>query len=132
MLRVEVAIRDGSAEGVQDEEQRNQVQSGVQVPDGVGGPEGQGVRGRGPSGPGLRGAPACIGQWKKRMKGRFEKGLRRWSGTWSIRTHKWPLRILGTLLTRNTLLPLIGQAVPLVVGVVTSPFIMWSWGGALW
>ena len=32
MLRVEVAIRDGSAEGVQDEEQWNQVQSSVQVP----------------------------------------------------------------------------------------------------
>ena len=77
------------------------------------------------------------------MKGRFEKGLRRWSDTGvsgilsiTLRgrgtNHKWPLRILGTLLTRNTLLPLIGQAVPLVVGVVTSPFIMWSWGGALW
>ena len=38
--------------------------------------------------------------------------------------HKWPLRILGTLLARNILLNLIGQAVPLVVGVVTIPFIM--------
>ena len=30
--------------------------------------------------------------------------------------HKWPLRILGTLLARNILLNLIGQAMPLLVG----------------
>jgi len=34
------------------------------------------------------------------------------------------LRISGSLLARNTLLNLIGQAVPLSVGVVTSPFIV--------
>jgi len=38
--------------------------------------------------------------------------------------HQWPLRISGTLLARNTPLNSIGQAVPLLVGVVTIPFIV--------
>ena len=51
--------------GVQDEEQRNQVQSGVQVPGGAGGPEGRGERGRGPSGPDLGVHPVTLANWKR-------------------------------------------------------------------
>ena len=51
-----------SQKGVQDEDQRNQVQSGVQVPGGAGGPEGRGERGRGPSGPDLGGTSGYVGQ----------------------------------------------------------------------
>jgi len=47
---------------VQGEDQRNKVQSSVQVPGGPGGPEGRGERDRSPSGPGLRGAPGHLGQ----------------------------------------------------------------------
>ena len=52
--------------GVQDEDQWNQVQSGVQVPGGVGGLEGRRERGRGPSGPDLGGAPGHPGQLEKK------------------------------------------------------------------
>ena len=38
-------------------------------------PEGRGERDRGPSGPGLRGAPACVGQWKERMKDRHASSI---------------------------------------------------------
>ena len=42
--------------------------------------------------------------------------------------HQWLLRISGTLLARNTPLNSIGQAVPLLVGVITVPFVVWELG----
>ena len=38
------------------------------------------------------------------------------------------LQISGGLLARNALLNLIGQAVPLLVGVITIPFVVWGLG----
>lgn len=38
------------------------------------------------------------------------------------------LQISGRLLAKNTLLNFIGQAVPLLVGVITIPFVVWGLG----
>jgi len=38
------------------------------------------------------------------------------------------LEISGSLLARNTLLNFLGQAVSLLVGVITIPFIVWGLG----
>ena len=38
------------------------------------------------------------------------------------------LKLSGGLLARNTLLNPIGQAVPLLVGVITVPFVVWGLG----
>ena len=59
VLRVEAG--EVPRKGVQSEDQWNKVQCDVQVPGGPGGPEGRGKRDRGLGGPGLWGAPACIG-----------------------------------------------------------------------
>ena len=50
--------------GMRGEDQRNKVQSGVQVPGGARGPEDRGKRDRGPGGPSLRGASGLT-KWKR-------------------------------------------------------------------
>jgi len=53
------------------------------------------------------------------------KGAARLQKTfWRDRVAQLQLKLSGGLLARNTLLNSIGQAVPLLVGVVTIPFIV--------
>jgi len=70
---------------VHDEEQWQQVQSGVQVPGGVGGPEGRRERGRSPGGSDLGVHPVTLAKWKRHF---LEHGAEVFGGKEEVKAYE--------------------------------------------